>query len=74
VHSGQSFSFNSDEASSTNSETMDIGFNLFDNMMSPSGTPEIQGAGMNGLAMPGMAVPDLSHMASLFDFSGFKFH
>jgi hypothetical protein len=71
VHSGQAVSFSNDLVSSTDSESMNIGFHPFDGLMSPSGMPS---TGMNNWPMQGMTAPDLSHMGKLFDFSGFKFH
>jgi len=70
VHSGQAFSFSNDQASSTASESMNIGFPMFDSIMSPSGLPA---AGTNNWPLQGMTAPDLSHMDKLFDLSGFKF-
>jgi len=70
VHSGQAFSFSNDLASSMDIESMNIGFPMFDGIMSPSGTLS---TGMNSLPMQGMSAPDLSHMGELFDLSGFKF-
>ncbi len=70
VHSGQAFSFSNDLASSTDSESLNIGFPMFDSIMSQSGMPL---TGTNNWPQQGMTAPDLSHMGKLFDFSGLKF-
>ncbi len=71
VRSGQAVSFSNDLASFTDSESLNIDFPMFDGIMGQSGPSSL---GMNGWPTQGMAAPDMSHMGTLFDLSGFKFH
>jgi hypothetical protein len=69
VQNGQTTAFSNSFASSTDNEIMDISFPAFDGMMSSEGTPS---TGLGSWQGQGMAMPDLSNMGSLFDFSGFN--
>jgi len=73
VQSGQSFAFSSDQASFADIESIDIGFPMFDGIMSGSGMPEMPSAGTNSWPMQGMTAPDFGLMGGLFDLSRFKF-
>jgi len=73
VRSGQAFSFSNDLASSTDSESLNIDFPMFDGIMSESGMPDIASYGMDNWPMQGMMAPSFSHMGDLLDLCGFKF-
>ncbi len=73
VQSGQSFSFSNDQASFSDIEAIDIGFPMFDGIMSASGMPEMPSAGTNSWPLQGMMAPDFGLTGGLFDLSRFKF-
>ena len=68
IHSGQAFSFSSDLASSTDSESLNIDFPMFAGLMSSSEMPSTGMWQMSGLTAPGLGLTD-----KLFDLSAFKF-
>lgn len=70
MQSGQAFSFSSDLASSTDIESLNIDFPIFDNLMSSSGMPS---TGMDSWQMSGLTAPGLGLTDKLFDLSAFKF-
>lgn len=69
VQSGQSISFSSDLFSSTDLESINIDFPMFDGMMSSSG---ISTGGLTHGSMPMSSM--VSGMGSLFDLSMFKLY
>lgn len=71
TQSGQSFTFNSDVASATDFESLNIDFPAFDGLMSGSSMPMPTGLGNHGTI--GASMPEMSSFGSLFDLSMFKF-
>lgn len=71
TQSGQSFMFNSDVATATDFESLNIEFPAFEGLMAGSGAPASTAFGNQGTIGSGM--PDMSSFGSLFDLSMFKF-
>lgn len=71
TQSGQSFTFNSDVASATDFESLNIDFPAFEGIMAGSGMPASTAFGNSGTIGAGM--PDMGNIGNLFDLSMFKF-